>query len=342
MRVRAKPPLYTHLPLKFFPPAPILHRNAAYSVEPSVRQRYFILPSLFVSLFVSLPAAALSFQPRLEHAQWQVEGDQFECRLTQPINKFGAGQFVRRAGEQATFRLVSHQRWMRPGSATLLAAAAPWQPERKDIDLGKVSVGEGEVSLRSSQLQAARLLTGLLEGRSPLVRHRTWQTNEALEVRLLPVSFGKAYADYQHCATQLLPVNFDQVKRLQLGFAYSGIDLDEATRVELDRVLLLLKADPSINQIQLEGHSDNTGNRLTNRDLSRRRALAVANYLKANGIPEEHITVRFHGERYPLVPNSSEANKAKNRRVTLYLDRIEPSAVKQEQVAKGQGTANPA
>ncbi len=304
-----------------------------------MRQRYLILPSL--CLFISLPVAALSFQPRLEHAQWQVEGDQFECRLTQPISKFGAGQFVRRAGEQATFRLVSHQRWMRPGSATLLAAASPWQPERTDIDLGKVSVGEGEVSLRSSQLQATRLLNGLLEGRAPLVRHRT-QTNEALEVRLLPVRFGKAYTDYQQCATQLLPVNFDQVKRLQLGFAYSGIDLAEATRVELDRVLLLLKADPSINQIQLDGHSDNSGNRLSNRDLSRRRALAVANYLKANGIPEEHITIRFHGERYPLVPNSSEANRAKNRRVTLYLDRVDPSAPNNEQIAKGQGSANPA
>ena len=307
-----------------------------------MRQRHFFLPSLLVGLFVSLPAAALSFQPRLEHAQWQAEGDQFECRLTQPINKFGAGQFVRRAGEQATFRLVSHQRWLRPGSATLLAAAAPWQPERSDISLGSVAVSEGEESLRSSQLQAARLLTGLLEGRAPLVRHRTRQTNEDLEVRLLPARFGQAYADYQHCATQLLPVNFDQVKRLQLGFADSGIDLADAARVELDRVLKLLKADPSINKIQLEGHSDNSGNRLSNRDLSRRRALAVANYLKANGIPEAQISVRFHGERYPLVPNSNEANRAKNRRVTLYLERETAPASGAEQMVSGQGTANPA
>ena len=49
----------------------------------------------------------LTFQTRLERVQWQVEGDQFECRLIQPIAGFGSGQFVRRAGEQAIFRLHS-------------------------------------------------------------------------------------------------------------------------------------------------------------------------------------------------------------------------------------------
>jgi len=92
-------------------------------------------------------------------------------------------------------------------------------------------------------------------------------------------------------------------------------------RAKLDIILQFLKADPSVNRIQLDGHSDNSGNRLTNRDLSRRRALAVEEYLIANGVPKEQITVRFHGERYPLVANNGPANRAKNRRVTLRLER---------------------
>ncbi|MGH8367688.1 MAG: OmpA family protein, partial [Pseudomonas sp.] len=51
---------------------------------------------------------ALTFQTRLENIEWKVEGDQFECRLTQPITDFGSGEFVRRAGEQATFRLKAY------------------------------------------------------------------------------------------------------------------------------------------------------------------------------------------------------------------------------------------
>ena len=282
-------------------------------------------PLVMLCLLAS-PANALTFQTRLERVQWQVEGDQFECRLVQPIAGFGSGEFVRRAGEQAIFRLQSPQRWLGAGSATLLAAAAPWQPTRSDINLGVVSVGGGEIPFNSTHLQAGRLLSGLLEGRSPVVRHRTLHGGEALEIRLLPARFGKAYEDYRACTAKLLPVNFDQVRQSQLGFPSADVVLDPRARARLDIVLQYLRADPSVNRILLDGHSDNSGNRLLNRDLSRRRALAVQDYLLVNGVPQEQITLRFHGERYPLVANSSEANRAKNRRVTLRLEREAVSA----------------
>jgi outer membrane protein OmpA-like peptidoglycan-associated protein len=277
-----------------------------------------------------LPAHAISFQTRLEKVEWTVEGDKFECRLSQPISNFGSGEFVRRAGEQVTFRLKAREHWLGNGSATLLAAAAPWQPGRGDINLGSVSVASGEVPFNSSQEQGARLLAGLLEGRSPVVRHRTFNGGDNLEVRLLPVKFHKAYDDYEACTAKLLPVNFDQIRLAQIGFPGGGIDLDPMAKAKLDIILEFVKADPSINSFQIDGHADNSGNRLTNRDLSRRRALAVQEYLKAHGIPVEQISVRFHGERYPLVPNTSEANRAKNRRVTLRLDRMPPAEAPQQ------------
>lgn len=278
-------------------------------------------PLVLLCLLACQPVLAISFQTRLEKVEWQVEGDQFECRLSQLITDFGSGVFVRRAGEQVTFRMQARERWLGAGSATLLAAAAPWQPGRGDINLGVVSVGSSEVLFNSSQEQGARLLTGLLEGRSPLLRHRTAQGGEAIEVRLLPARFNKAYNDYLACTAKLLPVNFDQVRRSQVGFPGGGVDLEPMAQAKLDIILSFLKADPSVNRIQLDGHADNSGNRLINRDLSRRRALAVMEYLKANGVPAENITLRFHGERYPLVPNNSEANRAKNRRVNVQLER---------------------
>jgi sodium-type flagellar protein MotY len=294
-------------------------------VEPIVRQSYTSLFSLLgalVGLALAQSAAAISFQTRLEKVEWKVEGDQFECRLSQPITDFGSGEFVRRAGEQAIFRLQVRERWLGAGSATLLAAAAPWQPGRGDINLGSVSVAAGEVPFNSSQEQAGRLLTGLLEGRSPLVRHRTVQGGERLEVRLLPAKFRQAYTEYLSCTAKLLPVNFEQVRQSQVGFPGGGVDLEPLAQAKLDIIMTFLKADPSVNRIQLDGHADNSGNRLSNRDLSRRRALAVMEYLKASGVPAEQITLRFHGERYPLVPNTSEANRAKNRRVSIRLDRV--------------------
>ncbi|MGY2440545.1 flagellar protein MotY [Pseudomonas sp. SDO52101_S400] len=285
-----------------------------------MRQRYLAL----LSVFASLPAMALTYQTRLENIEWTVEGDKFECRLTQPITDFGSGQFVRKAGEQATFRLNAYNAMLGGGSATLMAAAAPWQPGRGDINLGTVRIGSGNILFNSSQAQAGQLISGLMDGRSPVVRHASGD-GRVSEVRLLPVKFSKAFNDYQACVAKLLPQNFEQVKQSQIGFPGEGIELDAAAKAKLQVMLEYMKADPTVNHIELDGHSDNSGNRLTNRELSRRRALAVVDFFKANGIQESQITVRFHGERYPLVPNTSAANRAKNRRVNVHLARVAPT-----------------
>lgn len=283
-----------------------------------MRQRYLAL----LTLVASLPAGALTFQTRVENVAWKVEGDQFECRLIQPIDGFGSGEFVRKAGEQPVFRLRSDSNVLGAGAATLLAAAAPWQPGRGDVNLGAVRMARSGVLFSSSQSQASRLINGLLDGRSTVVRNYTGEGGRAMEVRVLPVSFAKAYGDYQVCASKMLAMNYDQVRQTQVGFPGGGLELDANARARLDVILDYLKADPTVNHIELNGHSDNSGNRLTNRDTSRRRALAVADYLKTHGVPEEQIVVRFHGERYPLVKNNSAANRARNRRVNIELDRV--------------------
>ncbi|WP_397451687.1 OmpA family protein [Pseudomonas sp. NA-150] len=285
-----------------------------------MRQRYLAL----LSVFASLPAMAITFQTRLESIEWKVDGDQFECRLSQPITDFGVGEFVRRAGEQATFRLKANGGMLAPGSATLLAAEAPWQPGRGDVSLGAVKVNNSQIPFNSSQGQAGRLIAGLLEGRSPVIRHHSLGGDSVLEVRLLPVKFTKAYSDYQACTAKLLPMNYEQVKQAQIGFPGGGDELDPHARTKLQMIVDFLKADPTVNHIELDGHSDNGGNRLTNRETSRRRALAVMDYFKAQGIPEKQITMRFHGERYPLAPNTNAANRALNRRVNIHLERVAP------------------
>ncbi|GLO12983.1 membrane protein [Pseudomonas putida] len=306
-----------------------------------MRQRYLAL----LTLFASLPAGALTFQTRMENIAWKVEGDPFECRLTQPIEGFGSGEFVRRAGEQPVFQLRSDSNALGTGTASLLAAAAPWQPGRGDINLGSVRLARTGVLFSSSQGQASRLINGLLDGRSTVVRSYSGEAGRPMEVRVLPVSFAKAYSDYQACAGKLLAMNYDQVRQTQVGFPGGGIELEGAAKARLDLILDYMKADPTVNHIELDGHSDNSGNRLTNRDLSRRRAMAVADYFKAHGVPEEQITVRFHGERYPLAKNNNAANRARNRRVNIELDRVaavEKPVQKTDEQAAAAAPASPA
>lgn len=270
---------------------------------------------------VTTPVLALTFQTPLESVQWAVAGDRFECRLTQPVKGFGQGEFVRRAGESPIFKLQSQERWLGRGSATLLAAAAPWRVGLTDINLGPVLVTHEGNALQSSHVQAGRLLTALIEGRGPMIRHRTGE-GDALEVRLIPAHFADAYQRYLACTADLLPYNFDQLKQTRIAFADTNMVLSESAKGRLNSIIDFLKEDPTVNQIELDGHSDSWGNRLSNRDLSRRRALTVKAYFVEQGVAEEQIVVRFHGERYPLKPNNSVANRALNRRVNVVLSRV--------------------
>lgn len=74
--------------------------------------------------------------------------------------------------------------------------------------------------------------------------------------------------------------------------------------------------------VEVHGHTDNQGSSNTSRPLSEARAFAVANYLKKLSpvnFPQGRVEVFAHGESQPLVPNTSDANRAKNRRVEIVL-----------------------
>ncbi|KKW24602.1 MAG: hypothetical protein UY67_C0006G0057 [Candidatus Kaiserbacteria bacterium GW2011_GWA2_52_12] len=98
----------------------------------------------------------------------------------------------------------------------------PPPPQPKEKKWGGAPKSSGSTygagqPVSSTQVQAGRLLTGLLEGRSPLVRMHTQHGSDALEVRVLPVKFAQAYRDYLGCTAKLLPVNFEQIKQAQMN-----------------------------------------------------------------------------------------------------------------------------
>src|SRR5204862_6679032 len=69
--------------------------------------------------------------------------------------------------------------------------------------------------------------------------------------------------------------------------------------------------------IAVNGHTDDVGAAAYNQGLSERRAEAVRAFLVKSGLPAEILSVQGHGKSLPLVPGTSEAARAKNRRVEL-------------------------
>ena len=69
----------------------------------------------------------------------------------------------------------------------------------------------------------------------------------------------------------------------------------------------------------IEGHTDNVGTDTYNMGLSQRRATAVGDYLKAAGVSSSRLIIKWYGESQPKVENTSDANRALNRRVQFVI-----------------------
>ena len=104
-------------------------------------------------------------------------------------------------------------------------------------------------------------------------------------------------------------------------FGQDSAQLDPAAKDSLaltSRVLV----EFAQTQIVIYGHTDNTGRAEYNQKLSVRRALAVADYLLTQGIAIERIAVVGLGETSSLSLDTTEAGRARNRRIELYLKPI--------------------
>jgi outer membrane protein OmpA-like peptidoglycan-associated protein len=71
--------------------------------------------------------------------------------------------------------------------------------------------------------------------------------------------------------------------------------------------------------IEIAGHTDNVGDANFNKQLSQRRASAVAQYLMSKGVTEPRIMTAAGGEEHPIASNSTEQGRAANRRVEVTL-----------------------
>jgi len=74
------------------------------------------------------------------------------------------------------------------------------------------------------------------------------------------------------------------------------------------------------SSITIEGHTDNSGGRITNISLGLKRANAIKQDLVVNGIPEEKIITTSKGPDEPIASNSNEEGKAKNRRSVIKIN----------------------
>ncbi|MDR3226370.1 MAG: OmpA family protein [Prevotellaceae bacterium] len=113
---------------------------------------------------------------------------------------------------------------------------------------------------------------------------------------------------------QAIKVTFDE----GILFATNSSTLSTAARKSLQRFATSLQNNPLTN-VQVFGHTDNTGSRQVNENLSLARAQSVANDLMSKGVNGQRLAVKGLAYDDPIATNDTEAGRAKNRRVEVYV-----------------------
>jgi outer membrane protein OmpA-like peptidoglycan-associated protein len=102
------------------------------------------------------------------------------------------------------------------------------------------------------------------------------------------------------------------------SFKFGKTLLPDEAKSKLDQMVAQLKQDPKNVFIEIEGHTDNVGDKIVNEKIGLERATAVQRYLyEQYQIPLHKMNVISYGEDKPIAPNKTKDGRAQNRRVVI-------------------------
>lgn len=106
-----------------------------------------------------------------------------------------------------------------------------------------------------------------------------------------------------------------------IQFIRGTSDFEDAISIQvLDQLVAFMESNKEI-KIRLEGHTDNAGDPVLNKELSLKRASKIRAYLTLKGIGFERIRISGWGGTRPIGDNNTEEGREMNRRVEMYIER---------------------
>lgn len=130
------------------------------------------------------------------------------------------------------------------------------------------------------------------------------------------------FAEYQEIDTHIIMVKAEVGSKVVLKNIFFDIgksDLKQESIAEVEKIKSLLISNPEL-KVQINGHTDNTGNAVTNKTLSLKRATSVIDYLSSNGITASRLSAKGYGSERPIVSNDDEmGGREINRRTEIEI-----------------------
>ena len=171
----------------------------------------------------------------------------------------------------------------------------------------RVRVAEGRISETDAKATAAGESAAKANTAASEAANRATEVGRTAEARAVSIE------------GEMRKLIFETVLSEDQGeFKLGKAELPEDAGVALDNMVNQLKADKKAVWVEIEGHTDNTGDKIYNERLGMQRAEAVKRYLyEKHQIPLHKINVISYGEEKPVAPNNTRAGRAQNRRVVI-------------------------
>jgi len=103
----------------------------------------------------------------------------------------------------------------------------------------------------------------------------------------------------------------------QINFDTNKSNISSTSYAYLDRVANLIKLNGL--SVDIKGHTDGQGSDAYNMELSKKRAIAVYNYLIRKGVSRSKLSYSYYGESQPIATNATEEGRRQNRRVEFEI-----------------------
>ena len=107
--------------------------------------------------------------------------------------------------------------------------------------------------------------------------------------------------------------------RKQIHFETDSAVIQGDSTSLMEEIADVINRNEDIKLVEIQGHTDNTGTREHNQDLSDRRANSVKDWLTSHGIDASRLEAKGYGQTRPIAPNVTARNRARNRRVQFVI-----------------------
>jgi peptidoglycan-associated lipoprotein len=189
---------------------------------------------------------------------------------------------------------------------------------------GEVGQVNDKVETLNRSLEETQERTRANEGRITEVDQKAQQAGSAAQA-------AQARADEARSAANAVGTRADAIEKASKRIVYEVVlnedkgnfkfgraTMPDDAKGEIDQLVQQLKAEPNGAFIEIEGHTDSSGDKNLNYRLGLERAENVKRYIyETHQVPLHRINVISYGEEKPVAPNKTRDGRAQNRRVVI-------------------------